>query len=156
MQKRDTIRLKTTEKGLFMNFLYRIRDAFLRFMYGRNGVDQLSWAILIFELVLTLGASLIGNDTFILVATLVSYVCWFVIMFRMFSRNLPRRRAENARFLSWWQPKKNAIAGAKARNADKTHKYVKCSCGTYCRVPKNVGKIELTCPKCGAKKIVKT
>lgn len=139
-----------------MNFLYRLRSALARFMYGRNGVDQLAWALLIFELALSLLVPLLGIDVLTIAARLLSYVCSFLIFFRVLSRNLSKRRAENAKFLSWWNPKKNAIAGAKARSADKAHKYVKCSCGTYCRVPKNVGKIELTCPKCGAKKIVKT
>ncbi|MBR6738267.1 MAG: hypothetical protein IKL99_01205 [Oscillospiraceae bacterium] len=139
-----------------MNFLYRIRCAMARFMYGRNGVDQLSWALLIFELAISLLVPMLGIDALTIAAQIVSYICSFLIFFRIFSRNLPKRRAENAKFMGWWQPKRNAIAGAKARNADKEHKYVKCTCGTYCRVPKNVGKIELTCPKCGAKKIVKT
>ncbi len=139
-----------------MNFLYRMRDAMARFMYGRNGVDQLSWALLIFELALSMLVPLIGIDTLTIIAQVLSYACSFVIFFRIFSRNLPKRRAENAKFLGWWRPIRNAVACAKARSADKTHKYVKCSCGAYCRVPKNVGKIELTCPKCGAKKIVKT
>jgi len=139
-----------------MNFLYRIRCAMARFMYGRNGVDQLSWALLIFELVLSLLVPMLGIDALTIAAQIVSYLCSFLIFFRIFSRNLPKRRAENAKFMGWWQPIRASIAGAKARSADKTHKYVKCTCGTYCRVPKNVGKIELTCPKCGAKKIVKT
>ena len=70
--------------------------------------------------------------------------------------DLARRQAENAKFLTWWTPKANAIRGAKARRADKAHKYVRCSCGAYCRVPKNIGKVELTCPKCGKKRVVKT
>lgn len=139
-----------------MNFLYRIRCAMARFMYGRNGVDQLSWALLIFELVLSLLVPMLGIDALTIAAQIVSYLCSFLIFFRIFSRNLPKRRAENAKFMGWWRPIRASIAGAKARNADKAHKYVKCTCGTYCRVPKNVGKIELTCPKCGVKKIVKT
>ena len=58
--------------------------------------------------------------------------------------------------MQWWGPKQSALRGAKARRADKEHKYVKCSCGTYCRVPRSVGTVELTCPKCGKKRIVKT
>ena len=102
-------------------------------MYGRNGVDALNWALFVLELVLM-----------------------FIVLIRIFSRDLTQRRAENAKFLSWWAPKMNAMRGAQARRADKAHKYVRCSCGAYCRVPKGVGKVELTCPKCGKKKVVKT
>ena len=86
----------------------------------------------------------------------VSTALMFVVLLRIFSRNLARRQAENAKFLTWWTPKANAIRGARARRADKAHKYVRCSCGAYCRVPRGVGKIELTCPKCGRKKVIKT
>lgn len=46
---------------------------------------------------------------------------------------------------------RNNAAGAKARRADKEHKYFTCRCGAICRVPVGKGKIVITCPKCGAK-----
>lgn len=61
----------------------KFRDALYRFMYGRNGVDALNWALVILELAVSILSSII-------------------------------------------------------------------------RVPKNIGKVELTCPKCGKKKVVKT
>ena len=127
-----------------------------RFMYGRNGADQLCWAILIAELALSFLVGIVNNPFF---SIFVHYATLFLsvyLLFRIFSRNLEKRRAENAKFMQWWGPKQNALRGAKARRADKTHKYVKCSCGTYCRVPRGVGRVELTCPKCGKKQIVKT
>ena len=127
-----------------------------RFMYGRNGADQLCWAILIAELVLSLLAGLVNNRYFSAFAHYASLFLCVYLFFRLFSRNLEKRRAENARFMAWWGPKQNALRGAKARRADKEHKYVKCSCGTYCRVPRSIGTVELTCPKCGKKQIVKT
>ena len=127
-----------------------------RFMYGRNGADQLCWALFIAELVLSLLPALVPGQAF---AAFIHYTTLFVcvyLLFRMVSRVLEKRRAENAKFLQWWGPKQSALRGAKARRADKEHKYVKCSCGTYCRVPRSVGTVELTCPKCGKKRIVKT
>lgn len=138
------------------NLLYRIRCALARFMYGRNGMDPLGWAMLTLSVLLSLIRSLLGSSAVTLVIYTVSLVLWIAVLFRMFSRNLEKRRAENAKFMSWWGPKQSGLRGAKARRADKTHKYVRCSCGTYCRVPRGVGKVELTCPKCGAKRIVKT
>ena len=93
------------------------------------------------------------------VAKILSFaetVLWVLLLCRMFSKNITKRRAENAKFMAWWEPKRNALRGAKARRADAAHKYVRCSCGTYCRVPRGVGTVELTCPKCGAKRVVKT
>ena len=133
----------------------KFRDALYRFMYGRNGVDALNWALFAVELVLSLLSSFVRVQAVAATLYFLSVVLMFVVLIRIFSRNLTQRRAENARFLSWWAPKMDAMRGAKARRADKAHKYVRCSCGTYCRVPKGVGKVELTCPKCGRKKVIK-
>jgi len=79
------------------------------------------------------------------------WVLMVFILFRMFSKNLTKRRAENQKFMGWiWKARNNA-AGAKARRADKEHKYFTCKCGAICRVPVGKGKIVITCPKCGAK-----
>ena len=125
-------------------------------MYGRNGVDALSWALVVLEVVLSLLSSFIHVRGVSQVLYFVSTALMFVVLLRIFSRNLALRQAENAKFLTWWTPKANAIRGARARRADKAHTYVRCSCGAYCRVPRGVGKIELTCPKCGRKKVIKT
>ena len=125
-------------------------------MYGRHGVDALSWALVVLEVVLSLLSSFIHVRGVSQALYFVSTALMFVVLLRIFSRNLARRQAENAKFLTWWTPKANAIRGARARRADKAHKYVRCSCGAYCRVPRGVGKIELTCPKCGRKKVIKT
>ena len=134
----------------------KFRNALYRFMYGRNGVDALGWALVVLEVVLSLLSSFIHVRGVSQALYFVSTALMFVVLLRIFSRNLARRQAENAKFLAWWTPKANAIRGAKARRADKAHKYVRCSCGAYCRVPRGVGKIELTCPKCGRKKVIKT
>ena len=121
----------------------KFRNALYRFMYGRNGVDALSWALVVLEVVLSLLSSFIHVRGVSQALYFVSTALMFVVLLRIFSRNLARRQAENAKFLTWWTPKANAIRGAKARRADKAHKYVRCSCGAYCRVPRGVGKIEL-------------
>ena len=133
----------------------KFRDALYRFMYGRNGVDALNWALFAVELVLSLLSSFVRVQAVAATLYFLSVVLMFIVLIRIFSRNLTQRRAENARFLSWWAPKMDAMRGAKARRADKAHKYVRCSCGAYCRVPKGVGRVELTCPKCGRKKVIK-
>ena len=133
----------------------KFRDALYRFMYGRNGVDALNWALFAVELVLSLLSSFVRVQAVAATLYFLSVVLMFIVLIRIFSRNLTQRRAENARFLSWWAPKMDAMRGAKARRADKAHKYVRGSCGAYCRVPRGVGKVELTCPKCGRKKVIK-
>ena len=138
------------------NFLYKMHNAILRFMYGRNGSDQLNTALLVCYLAIwILGNILVAITKSSLLASVVNVlmtVLAVAIFFRMFSKNLVKRRAENAKFLAWWYPAKNRLKGAKQRMADKDHKYFTCkSCKTICRVPVGKGKIIITCPKCGAK-----
>lgn len=140
------------------NFFYRVTSAIARFMYGRNGSDQLNLALLAVYLLIWVMQAVFGR-IFAVRAALeaVSVLLAAVVLFRAFSKNLSKRRAENARFLSWWYPVRSRIAGARQRRQDKAHKYFTCKkCKTICRVPAGKGRIEITCPKCGEKIIGKS
>jgi hypothetical protein len=142
-------------------FFQRIGYAMARFMYGRNGMDHLNRALLIVYLVLyfagTLIAGILKSDVLASVINVAVNVLMVVILFRMFSRNLYKRRAENQKWVNWWWRVKSNNAGAKARHADKDHKYFTCKqCKTICRVPVGKGKIIITCPKCKAQIQAKT
>ena len=121
-------------------------------MYGRNGVDQM-WRILfwVYLAVCILRAIIVSVTKSAILAGILDLLTTALavyLLFRIFSKNLPKRREENQRFLNWfWKAKSNA-AGAKARRADKDHKYFTCKCGAVCRVPVGKGKIVITCPKC--------
>jgi len=130
-----------------MNFLNRMGNAFARFMYGRNGVDQLNYALLIVGIAICLLEILFGWE----ILSLLSTVLWFVVLFRMLSRNIYKRQAENAKWVRFWNKFRGGYGAAKARREDKEHKYFKCgNCKTICRVPAGKGKIVITCPKCGS------
>ena len=142
-------------------FFQRIGYAMARFMYGRNGMDHLNRALLIVYLILyfagTLIAGILKSDVLASVINVAVNVLMVVILFRMFSRNLYKRRAENQKWVNWWWRVKSNNAGAKARHADKDHKYFTCKqCKTICRVPVGKGKIIITCPKCKAQIQAKT
>ena len=135
-----------------MNFFQRIGNALSRFMYGRNGVDRLGltmiWAALLLDIInmLLREKSVVSGIT-----GLVSGVLLFTALFRMFSRNLEKRRAENTRFMEkvWW-PVSRRMAGARQQRMDKDHRYFTCHrCGAVCRVPRGKGRIVITCPRCG-------
>lgn len=138
----------------------KIKNAIIRFMYGRNGADKLGqvmlWAYLaVFVLQLIFGG--LELTVLAVICEVLMYALMFVILFRMFSRNLGKRRAENQRFLNWWWRVKNGRSAAKARKADTDHKYFTCNgCKTVCRVPAGKGKVIITCPKCGAQIQAKT
>ena len=123
-------------------------------MYGRNGMDQLNrvlfWGYMgaFFGQILF---SVLHLRVLVLLCEILLCPLMILIFFRMFSKNLPKRRAENQRFWNWWCGVRRQNADAKARHADKDHKYFTCkTCGAICRVPVGKGKIIITCPKCGA------
>ena len=123
----------------------------MRFMYGRYGSDQLNRALCVLILalyVLSLPLSLIP-----MVGSALRFLntfLWFVVLLRMFSRNIQRRRDENAWFLAKIGPAKQALRNHKMRQQDREHKYFTCkNCSAVCRVPRGRGKIIITCPKCG-------
>lgn len=124
-----------------------MRNAIQRFMYGRYGVDQLGRF-----LVGVAFASCVLNllfDSFLLM--LVSDAAVFYALFRMLSRNIVKRREENARFLKKANPAIKWLRLQQTMRRDKTHRYFKCpSCSQYLRVPRGKGKITVTCRSCGA------
>lgn len=139
-----------------MGIFQGVRNAIARFMYGRNGWDQLNQALVIFylglwmvELVLN---AVLKNRLVTSVFEGVLFVLLLYIFMRMFSKNLYKRREENQKWISLAWGLKNRRKNAAARRADKDHRYFTCkSCKTICRVPAGKGKIVITCPKCGAK-----
>lgn len=140
------------------NIFYRISGAMARFMYGRNGADQLGSALLGLYVVIFLLQILFSRVRGVYnVLNVLSLVVALLVLFRMLSKNLAKRREENAKFLNWWLPKKNALAAVRQRRLDREHKYFTCkNCKTICRVPAGKGKIEITCPKCGQKIVGKS
>ncbi|NLU25424.1 MAG: hypothetical protein GXW99_12135 [Clostridiales bacterium] len=134
-----------------MGFFQRIGNALARFMYGRNGADQLGLTMIWTAILLDIANWIVRNQTVDAIIGAAALILTIWAIFRMFSRNLYKRREENTRFLNkLWYPVKRSFANAKIRSRDKEHKYFTCSnCHTMCRVPKGKGNIVITCPKCG-------
>jgi len=131
-----------------------IRNFLRNFMIGRYGPDHLNIAMIIISLVLNLFS---GVFRFAPIA-IVSYVLLGLALFRMLSRNIKRRRAENDRFIRYWWPVRTRISRLLANvKHRKTHRYFKCAgCNNTLRVPKGKGKLQITCPKCGERFIKRT
>ena len=124
-----------------------IRDAIRRFMYGRYGNDQLNLTLMTVYLLLYLVFIFFRLE----LLYWVSFCLLFVTLFRMLSRNLERRRMENARFLRAVNPLVRWFRFRRTIRRDKDHVYFKCpNCGQQLRVPRGRGKITVTCRSCGA------
>ena len=126
-----------------------MKEKLIRFMQGRYGADQF-------------GRFLSAVCIVLLVISMFSrHQIWFLLAladmiyqyFRMFSKNIPKRYAENQKYLAVtarcrreFLKKKNELAQRR------THHIYRCpSCGQKIRIPRGRGKIEVRCPKCSTK-----
>ena len=124
----------------------RIRQKMQQFMYGRNGADDLSRVSLWIALILMIIAIFSNNIVY-----LIGMIFLFYSIFRMYSRNIGARRAENDKFLYFCSQTGSSFRRFCARMADRrTHRIFRCpNCRQKIRVPKGKGNIMIRCPKCG-------
>ena len=120
-------------------------------MIGRNGQDQLNIFLLIVALVLMVLGGVIGGrfgGVLNTLALLTLALTWY----RLLSKDLPRRQAENGRYLrrryqvtGWFRRQKTRW------DQRRDYRFFTCpSCHTTLRVPKGRGKIRIVCRKCGS------
>ena len=141
----------------------KLKDRFIRFMYGRYGVDSFGkftiWGSLI--LMLIAGWTHRGILSWLAWAGIIYFRIFYVIgwafviysYYRMFSRQTYKRALENQKFLQHTSKIRGFFAKQKYMAAQrKTHHIYKCpSCKQKIRVPKGKGKIEIRCPKCNTR-----
>lgn len=136
-----------------------MKEKFMKFMQGRYGVDGFArftmGAALVcivvsvfFQKGSTIGALL---NTLGLAAIIYTY-------FRILSRNISRRYAENQKYLSMTSKLRQSFNREKSMMQQrKTHHIYTCpGCGQKIRIPRGSGKkVEIDCPKCHTKFIKK-
>lgn len=122
-------------------------------MWGRYGNDNFNQFLLAVAFV-SLLISFFGGGLFYLVATVVMVYAYF----RMFSRNISKRSAENQQFLkqklkvrAFFTKKKKELAERKVY-----HIYRCPNCRQKIRIPRGKGKIAIRCRKCGNEFIKKS
>lgn len=131
-----------------------MRDKFLKFMYGRYGVDEYGKFMLVTAIVLSFLGMIINlfriGFIFSFVCSILSTALMVYIVYRAFSRNINKRVLENHKFLGRTAKLRTWIRFCTTRYNDrKIYRYVKCpNCKNYSRVPKGKGKIKITCRVC--------
>lgn len=127
-----------------------IRNFFSRLMYGRYGSDQLNTFLLVLFWILWLVDIFVKNAVASLILSTIAWVCIFLALFRMLSRNYGRRSAENDAFMKLVGPAIHWFKRKRSQARDKDHVYFKCpTCAQTLRVPRGKGKISITCRNCG-------
>ena len=131
-----------------------MKEKLMRFMAGRYGFDPFGRATLIGALIVMVLSGLFES-------AILSLLAWALIIytyFRLFSRNIYRRSAENQAYLektrgirTWFNSQKSLMAQRK------THHIYKCpTCHQKIRVSRGKGRIEIRCPKCQTRFIKKS
>lgn len=124
-----------------------------RFMSGRYGNDPLNSFLCLCSLVfLVLGMFFSGLLYYVGIGLLV----W--AYFRMLSRNVQKRYAENLKFLSLKSSAAAWFSQRRVRFAQRgVYRYFRCPCCRQeIRIPKGRGRVSITCPKCKTQFIKKS
>lgn len=133
------------------------RQKLARFFYGRNGVDALYY----FNFAVFLTVAIVRVFTRSIVVAIVLYIVEalliFILVFRMLSRNLAKRRRENAVFLRIFKATGDFFKLTFNRiRYIKKYRYRTCkSCRAVLRLPVRRGTNTVTCPRCRKKMQVK-
>ena len=135
----------------------KFRETLARMLYGRYDADELYNVLFVAEIaLLVLGAvfSLLGNAvpllsvlSVLLYLSALGLLIW--AMYRFFSRNIEKRRRENAAWLHFkakLSPKKKPALPPDTP----AHIFRACpKCRATLRLPRQVGKHKAKCPRCG-------
>ena len=124
-----------------------MREKLQRLMMGRYGNDKMNQVLSVVSLAFVLLGSILGIDAlYTLGMLLLAY-----LYFRMFSRNIGKRYAENQVFLQYYNRITSVFAGKKhSMERNKNYKIFACpQCKQKLRVPKGKGKIQIRCSRCG-------
>lgn len=122
------------------------KERLASFMIGRNGPDPL-YNFLMYACIALIVINLFLQN---IVISLLYLVIFAYALFRFMSRNLYKRRKENATYLKIKQKLLSPFKLMRAKIRDrKTHVYRKCpSCKKVLRLPKKSGEHTVVCPCC--------
>lgn len=138
---------------MIRRFLYNFGYKYNNFMIGRYGSDEFNLFLIIVSVVLVFFARIFVSLFFNILAFALIIFC----LFRIYSKNIAARYKENEKFKKFKYDLSSRLRVlADSWKNRKTHKYFRCTnCKTSIRVPRGVGKIEVSCPKCRKKMIKK-
>ncbi|GFH96075.1 hypothetical protein IMSAGC003_02628 [Lachnospiraceae bacterium] len=130
-----------------------MREKMMRFMQGRYGNDRLGQVMLGLALVCVVLS--LFRIPFI---STIGLVVLILTYYRMFSRQIARRTAENQKYLQLeWKLRAKLQKQKQSLARRRTHRIYKCpNCRQKIRVPRNRGRIAISCRKCGTEFIRKT
>ena len=129
-----------------------MRERMARFMAGRNGNDRLNLFILVLGIVFII-LGIVFKKTAAGLFNILTLADLVIVYFRMFSRNIMKRQAENAKYMELRNKVISRFRVLRERWTQRNdYKFFRCpSCRTVLRVPRCRGKIMIVCKKCGTR-----
>lgn len=123
-----------------------MREKFMKFMYGRYGVDRLSKHLVAGAILCSLLSTLF-NSEFLLLLSLGMIIYGY---FRIFSKNHAKRYAEGRAYENFLNRLKKFPNQLKKETAmRKDYRIFRCpTCRQKIRIPKGRGEVEIRCQKC--------
>lgn len=95
---------------------------------------------------------LMAVGRFYLPLLIPAVVVLIYLISRLLSKNQEKRQVENARFIALFQSILRRIRGRRVLQTDKEYYYFKCpTCGQSMRLPRGLGKVEITCRSCSSR-----
>lgn len=130
-----------------------MREKMMRFMQGRYGNDRLGQVMLMVALI----CMVLSLFRIPFIST-VGLVVLILTYYRMFSRQIGKRAAENQKYLALeWKLRARLQKRKQAIAQSRTHRIFRCpECRQKIRVPRHRGRIAISCRKCGTEFIKKT
>ena len=126
----------------------------MQFMQGRYGADQMGQMLSAVSMVFLIISLFSRNQAWFLLAVIGIVYNYF----RMFSKNISKRYAENQKYLKMTEGIRRKLASWKSQLAQRKiyHIYRCPGCKQKIRVPRGRGKIEIRCPKCNTRFVKKS
>lgn len=124
-----------------------------KFMYGRYGIDELYYFLLIICLIIIILNIFIKSS----ILTIIEFIIFSVAIYRYLSKNKYKRNKENKKYLYIKDKILNYFNYQRRKYNDRnTHMYKKCpKCKQKIRLPLKKGKHTVKCPNCSHKFEVK-
>ena len=130
------------------------KNKMMQFMQGRYGADQMGQMLSAVSMVFLIISLFSRNQAWFLLAVIGIVYNYF----RMFSKNISKRYAENQKYLKMTAGIRRRLASWKSQLAQRKiyHIYRCPGCTQKIRVPRGRGKIEIRCPKCNTRFVKKS
>ena len=130
------------------------KNKMMQFMQVRYGADQMGQMLSAVSMVFLIISLFSRNQAWFLLAVIGIVYNYF----RMFSKNISKRYAENQKYLKMTAGIRRKLASWKSQLAQRKiyHIYRCPGCKQKIRVPRGRGKIEIRCPKCNTRFVKKS